>query len=99
MVRTYVRKRPSISEESLQNTLRDVANGMSQRKASEIHKIPQQTLSDKIKKRHPSSVGRSTALSPFVEQEIVKVLESLTNWGFPFCPSYFHVYLPKLPPY
>lgn len=68
-------KRKAVEEVNTgRNSIRGVA---------EKYGIPYATLNDAIKGKHPLKHGRPTALNDVEERQLVEVLMTCANWGFP----------------
>jgi len=90
MVRNYVRnyvarKYRSYSEADLINAVRSVRSGrQSLRKSSAQYNIPMGTLSNKCRNKFSAAVGHPTVFTAEEEQQFVKYVQVLGEWGFPF---------------
>jgi hypothetical protein len=87
-MRTYKRKLGSVpyrtySEESFNRALQLIEDGVSQREAANICKVPRSTLSDRCAGRHVKNVGGQSTLSPTEESDLVSYIVLLSDWGFP----------------
>lgn len=70
----------------MQKALTDIKNGvLTVREASHFYKIPNQTLYDKINKKHTKQVlpGAPTVLKPDEEIQVAKWITHVTDLGFP----------------
>lgn len=84
MVRNYVRKRdsPNYNEQAIENAIDKVKNGeWTYKEASDNTNVPIGTLSSRISRCSSNHVGRSTALTVEEEEYLVKLIETLQEWG------------------
>ena len=51
-------------------------------KASILHDIPRTTLRDNVVQLKSKKKGRTTTLTPEIEERLVEILIKLANWGF-----------------
>lgn len=72
------------TQESLETAFKDVAEGSSVRNASKIHKIPEKTLRDRLKKRNAikGKLGQPPALGLDAEKKIVLHVKRLQAAGY-----------------
>jgi hypothetical protein len=84
MVRTYIRKRnsPTYNENDVLNAIEKIKSGeWTYKQASEFTNIPKGTLSARISRGSSNQLGRSTALTHNEEECLVKLIETLQEWG------------------
>ena len=84
MVRTYIRKRnvSTNNEGELLNAIEKIKSGeWSFKQASEVTKVPKGILSARISRGSSNIVGRPTALTLDEEVYLVKLIETLQEWG------------------
>lgn len=89
MVRKYKRQLGSrryrdYTEEKLELAVRAVREkGLSYARSAEIFNIPKRTIYNKVKNRHPKSVGVPTILDAVEERQLVDLLIASAEYGFP----------------
>lgn len=89
MVRTYKkalgsRRYKNYTEETLDAAVRAVKfRGLSTHAAAEVFNIPQRTIYNKVKNRHPQNVGTPTVLSLAEERHFVDLLVAAAEYGSP----------------
>lgn len=88
MPRTYkavlgISRHKKYSVAAIANALEAVRAGSTQSEAASHFGVPQQTLSDAIRKKHPAQEGGQLALSDLEEVTLAKDVSLLGEWGFP----------------
>ena len=88
MIRTYKRKVSSqlysnTSFEVMQLALSQVQGGASIYETAKLHNIPYGTLWNKVKKKHQGKAGHPTTLTQIEEQNLLHVINVLTQYGHP----------------
>lgn len=90
MVRKYVkqvgaRRYRDYTAETMNAALQAISAGeMSLKVAHKTFKIPMGTLSNKMNKKHGDKTGHPLVLTDTEELEIVKYMQTVSDWGFPF---------------
>lgn len=87
MGRTYkrapgIRRYKDYNDESLQNCLKAIKAGMSQRQAADAF-IPRKTLYKKLKSRHQNNLGYPSIFSQKEEDLFVSNIVTMSDYGFP----------------
>jgi hypothetical protein len=80
------------SKESFKRALQLIEDGVSEREAASICKVPCLTLSDQCASRHVKNLGQST-LSPAEASDLVSYIILLSDWGFPLNCMDLHFWL------
>ena len=88
MVRNYKRKVGSrlyknTPPEVMELAVSQVQEGASIYEIAKSHNIPYGTLWNKVKKKHQSKPGHPTALTQIEEQNLLHVIDVLTEWRHP----------------
>lgn len=84
MVYKYKRKKfTALNPDSVDAALRDVAAGMSLRKAAKSHGLSTATLCNRVSGKHCKNVGHPTVLSESEERQIVFAMELAAECGWP----------------
>ena len=84
MVRHYKRKHDtreyrSYQDEDLELAVKTIRQGMTQRKAQEVYKIPRWTFANKLKGIHAGKVGHPTALRTEEKALVCQYLETVAD--------------------
>lgn len=79
-------RRRQYSEDSLDQAIKAVKNGMSIRTAAASFSVPRSTLRDQLKGRHPRRSGGQCVLSPDEERIISQNIATMADWGYPVKP-------------
>jgi len=58
---------------------------MSIRTASALYGVPRASLHNRVKGRHMLKVGHQTVFSEAEECSLVRHVQVVSDWGYPFC--------------
>src|SRR5258705_1007186 len=76
--------RTTYNQETLEDAVRSIHDGMSIRQASRTYAVPFGTLVNKVKGKHLQNPGGVTTLTSEEENALAEHLILVSDWGFPF---------------